>query len=63
MKILEPGNPDAVNKSLGGRCRQCGCLVECERAEAQWVELGGDGRYVVACPCCGDKGLLLDWRD
>lgn len=52
MKIIKPGV--IKKKVFSGTCGSCGCIIEAERDEIQWLPgrpgERGDGK--VQCPTC-----------
>lgn len=58
MKILKIGR---INKNVfRGSCIKCGCEVETEENEAEWIEdRPNDGALKVNCPNCDNKFLWV----
>lgn len=62
MKIIERGN-HPNNEILQGKCKKCGCVVECTRKETQTLidrdTVPGMATQYVRCPTCDHNYLWV----
>jgi hypothetical protein len=60
MKIKKHGH---FNHKYSGECRNCGCVVECDKSETKTLidrdTLPGTATQYVDCPECGTKFLWV----
>jgi len=63
VKVIKPGKSPSEDV-FTGQCRRCGCVVECTRAEAKFLDgdrPGEPGAHYVTCPTpqCDEPYLWL----